>query len=133
MITQPIQPNSPTFGYSNQLKTLYRKGELPVKYGFYGDKLTQKNVSLEHLKPHSKGGKTELSNLVLASKQKNQARGNTDIRNFANKETIAKYLSQFIDVKIERFDGNKYINGIIKTLTNLGVIKWLSNGLKRKF
>ena len=133
MKTQPIQPNSPTFGYSNQLKTLYRKGELPVKYGFYGDRLTQKNVSLEHLKPYSKGGKTELNNLVLASKQKNQARGNADIRNFANKETIAKYLGQFIDVKIKGFDGNKYINGIIKTLTNLGVLKWLSNGLKRKF
>ena len=123
MLIQPIPPNSQTFGYSHPLKTLYIKGKLPVKYGFYGDRLTQKNVSLEHLKPHSKGGKTELNNLVLASKQKNQARGNADIRNFANKETIIKYLSQFIDVKINDFDGNKYINGIIKTLTNLGVIK----------
>ena len=125
MRTQPIQ--QPTFQYNSPLKTLYRKGELPVKYGFYGDILTQKNVSLEHLKPYSKGGKTELSNLVLASKQKNQARGNSDIRNFANKETIIKYLSHFIDIKIKGFDGNKYINGIIKTLTNLGVIKWLQN------
>ena len=123
MKIQPIPPNSPTFGYSHQLKTLYRQGKLPVKYGFYGDKLTQKNVSLEHLKPHSNGGETVLSNLVLASKQKNQARGNADIRDFANKETIVKYLNQFIDVKIKGFDGNKYINGIIKTLTNLGVIK----------
>ena len=123
MRIQPIPPNSPTFGYSHQLKTLYRQGKLPIRYGFYGDKLTQKNVSLEHLKPHSKGGKTELSNLVLASKKKNQARGNEDIRNFANKETIIKYLSQFIDVKIKDFDGNRYINGIIKTLRNLGVIK----------
>ena len=131
MRIQPIPPNSPTFGYSHQLKTLYRQGKLPVKYGFYGDKLTQKNVSLEHLKPYSKGGKTELSNLVLASKQKNQARGNADIRNFANKETIIKYLSQFIDVKIKDFDGNKYINGIIKTLRNLGVIKWVTGQVAR--
>ena len=123
MKIQPIQPNSPTFEYSHPLKTLYIKGKLPVKYGFYGDRLTQKNVSLEHLKPFSKGGKTELNNLVLASKQKNQDRGNADIRNFANIETIIKYLSQFIDVKINEFDGNKYINGIIKTLTNLGVFK----------
>ena len=83
MRIQPIPPNSPTFGYSHPLKTLYRQGKLPVRYGFYGDKLTQKNVSLEHLKPHSKGGKTELSNLVLASKQKNQARGNALISNLA--------------------------------------------------
>lgn len=123
MKIRPTPHNSPTFGYSNQLKTLYRQGKLPIKYGFYGDRLTQKNVSLEHLKPFSKGGKTELSNLVLASKQRNQARGNADIRSFANKETIIKYLSQFIDVKIKGFDGNKYINGIIKTLTNMGVIK----------
>ena len=123
MLIQPIQPNSPTFGYSHPLKTLYRKGKLPVRYGFYGDRLTQKNVSLEHLKPFSEGGKTELNNLVLASKEKNQDRGNADIRNFANKETIIKYLSQFIDVKINDFDGNKYINGIIKTLITLGVIK----------
>ena len=131
MKIQPIPPNSPSFGYSHQLKTLYRQGKLPIRYGFYGDILTQKNVSLEHLKPYSKGGKTELSNLVLASKQKNQARGNADIRNFANKETIAKYLSQFIDIKIKGFDGNKYINGIIKTLRKLGVIKWVTGQVAR--
>ena len=121
MKIQPIQQNSHSFGYSHPLKTLYIKGKLPVKYGFYGDRLTKKNVSLEHLKPFSKGGKTELNNLVLASKQKNQDRGNADIRNFANKETIIEYLSQFIDVKINDFDGNKYINGIIITLRKIGV------------
>ena len=122
MKIQPIQQNI-TFQYKSPLKTLWKKGELPVEYGFYGDKLTPNNVSLEHLKPHSKGGKTVLSNLVLASKQKNQARGNADIRNFTNIETIIKYLNQFVDVKVKGFDGNKYINGIIKTLTNLGVMK----------
>ena len=43
MLIQPMQ-QSPTFQYNSPLKTLYRKGELPVKYGFYGDKSTQKNV-----------------------------------------------------------------------------------------
>ena len=92
-----IQPTttSPTFQYNSPLKTLWRKGELPVRYGFYGDRLTQKNVSLEHLKPHSKGGKTELSNLVLEKKKKNMARGNVDIRNFANKEAIAEHIGEF--------------------------------------
>lgn len=122
MKIQPTQ-QTPTFQYNSPLKTLWRKGKLPVKYGFYGDVLTQSNVSLEHLLPHSKGGKTELDNLVLASKQKNEARGNADIKGFINNETIANYLSQFIGVKTKEFDGNKYILGIIKTLTNLGVIK----------
>ena len=44
MRIQPIPPNSPTFGYSNQLKTLYRQGKLSVKYDFYGDiKITKKH------------------------------------------------------------------------------------------
>lgn len=123
MRIQPIQQLSPTFEYNSPLKTLWKKGKLPVKYGFYGDKLTQKNVSLEHLKPFSKGGKTELNNLVLASKEKNTIRGNADIRNFTDSKAIIKYLSQFIDVKMNDFDGNKYINGVIKTLINLGVLK----------
>lgn len=95
---------------------------MPITKGFYGDTLTQKNVSLEHLKPHSQGGKTDLDNLVLASKEKNMQRGNDDIRNFTNKKLIVDYLSQFIDVVVDGFDGNKYINGIIKTLNKLGVL-----------
>ena len=70
-----IEVGSPvSFGYSNILKTEWRKGHLPsVKYGFYGEKLTQKNLSLEHLQAHSKGGKTVLSNLVLAAKEAKEA------------------------------------------------------------
>ena len=71
-----IQADSLTFKYQNILKTQYKKGRLPsVKYGFYGDKLTKKTVTLEHLRPVCQGGKTELKNLVLASANKNQERG----------------------------------------------------------
>jgi len=71
MKVSPIYSNV-SFGYSSPLKTLYKKGKLPVKYDFYGSKLTNKNVTLEHLKPHSQGGKTNLKNLVLATKENNQ-------------------------------------------------------------
>ena len=121
MRIQPIQ-QSPTFQYNSPLKTLYRKGELPVRYGFYGDKLTQKNVSLEHLKPFSKGGKSNLDNFVLASKRNNMARGNDDIRHYANKENIITYLAQFIGIKLPNFDGDKYIQGVINTLKKLGAL-----------
>lgn len=107
------------FQYSSPLKTLWRKGKLPVKYGFYGDILTQKNVSLEHLKPHSKGGKTNLANLVLASKTKNQARGNDAIDGYLDVKTVIRYLAQFKDIKLKDFDGNKYIAGILATLGGL--------------
>ena len=111
-----------TFGYSNILKTQFLKGNLKtVKYGFYGDKLNKKNVSLEHLKPKSKGGKSELENFVLASKHKNQLRGNKDIKPFIDKETVLRYLLQFVGVKANNFIGDNYIKAVIKTLKNLGV------------
>ena len=119
MKIQQTPPYNPNFQYSSPLKTLWRKGKLPVKYGFYGDRLTQKNVSLEHLKAHSKGGKTNLANLVLASKAKNNARGNDAIDKYLDIKTVIRYLAQFKDVKLQGFDGNKYIAGIVATLGGL--------------
>ncbi len=61
MNVPPIQPKpQPSFGYKHPLKTLYKKGQLPIKRGFYGEIITPKTVSLKHLKPISQGGKTEL-------------------------------------------------------------------------
>ena len=111
-----------TFGYSNVLKTQYIKGNLKtVKYGFYGDKLSKKTVTLEHLKPKSKGGKSELENFVLASRYRNQLRGNNDIRGYIDKENVLRYLLQFVGIKAENFNGDNYIMMILKTLKKLGV------------
>ena len=112
-------PQNVAFGYSSPLKTLYLKGDLPLKYGFYGDRLNKANVSLEHLLPKSKGGKTDLSNLVLASKRNNQLRGNQPISGYLNLEALQVYLDQFKTINTKGFDGNSYIKGILKTLTNL--------------
>ena len=107
-------------GYNSILKKYYKSGQLPsVKYGFYGDKLTKDTVSLEHLKPHSKGGHTNLSNLVLASREQNTKRGNDDLRLHFNPETAQRYLQQFIGIKLKRFDGNNYVQGILRTLNKL--------------
>jgi hypothetical protein len=119
MLVQGIPSYNLNFQYSSPLKTLWRKGKLPVKYGFYGDVLTQKNVSLEHLKPHSKKGKTNLANLVLASKAKNNARGDNPIDDYLDVKNVIRYLAQFKDVKLQGFDGNKYIAGILATLGGL--------------
>ena len=110
---------NPSFGYSSPLKTLFLKGQLPVKYGFYGDRLNTKNVSLEHLLPRSKGGKTSLDNLVLASKEKNQKRGNQPISKYINFEAMQTYIDQFKNVKTNGFNGNEYIKNILKTVTEL--------------
>lgn len=118
MKLKPINSNV-SFGYSSPLKTLYKKGKLPVKYGFYGDKLTKKNVSLEHLKPHSKGGKTTLDNLVLATKENNQLRGDGDLKDFIDRDNVIRYLLQFMGVKRRGFNGDEYIRGILKTIEEL--------------
>ena len=116
-----IEPISFT-GYNSPLKSEWRKGKFPtVRHGFYGDELTNENISLEHLQPHSKGGKTKLNNLVLASKEKNNIRGSKPIQNFVNKQTIADYLLQFIGIKTKKFNGDDYINGVITTLKDMHI------------
>lgn len=116
-----IQPlTGVSFGYSNILKTLYKKGKLPtVKYGFYGEPLTKKNVTLEHLKCISHGGKTELKNLVLATANKNQERGASPLVDMLNWEYAGRYLEQFKNVVVGCFNGNQYIEMILNTIKEL--------------
>jgi len=117
MNPQPV--DTITFGYHHPLKTMYIKGKLPIKYGFYGGILNKKNVSLEHLKPHSQGGKTELDNLVLSTKSNNQNRRAEPLSHYITIKNVTRYLQQFIDVKSGDFNGNEYIQKILKTLGGL--------------
>jgi hypothetical protein len=124
-----IQPlPQPTFqgrykmnGSNPDLKALWDRGKLPtVKYGFYGDKLDFNTVTREHLLPKSKGGTKRFGNIVLASKVKNNGRGNGDIRDFIDIEAAKNYLKQFLGLK-EPIDGNRYVQAVQKTLKFLGV------------
>ena len=113
-------PPNPNFGYSHALKTAWKKGKIPqVKYGFYGERLTKKNISLEHLHPISQGGKTEWKNLVLASNKINNARGDKPLGEYLNLKAMAQYLEQFVNIKVKGFDGNKYIAMILETVGGL--------------
>lgn len=126
MFIRKIDSNQPNFGYTTILSKLYKKGKLPtVKYGLYGKELTLKNCSNEHLIPHSKGGKTDLTNIALADRFVNMSRGNGDIKEFLTIDMIKDYLSQFIDIKVKHsnkilFNGNEYIKNIIPTFEKLG-------------
>lgn len=118
MRTQAIQSTS--FGYSHALKTAWKKGALPqVKRGFYGEKLTKKNVSLEHLKPKSQGGETKWHNLVLADNKINNERGDKPLSEYINYKAMGEYLDQFKNIKVKGFDGNKYIAMILETVGGL--------------
>jgi 5-methylcytosine-specific restriction endonuclease McrA len=114
-------PTFPNFeGYKSQLKTLWKRGKLKtVTRGLYGDILTKDNLSLEHLKPHSKGGRTALSNLALASKDKNNFRNSKPLKDFLTSEMVENYLKQFKDIHARGFSGNKYIEMLRKTFKEL--------------
>lgn len=125
-----MKPTSiPTFrgkyklnGGNPDLKALWDRGKLPtVKYGFYGDELTHENITREHLLPKSQGGTKSFGNIVLASKQKNNARGNDDITKYASLDNVRQYLSQFINFKNEFINGHKYIKEVLDTLQRLGL------------
>lgn len=110
-----LNPDNP------DLKTLWDTGKLSkVKYGFYGDRLTQDNVSREHLLPKSLGGTTKFGNIVLASKQNNSMRGNRPIAWYIDLTAAKRYLKQFENMKIP-IDGNRYIQAVKNTLKFLGI------------
>ena len=109
-----------SFGYQHPLKTMWKRGQLPtVKVGIYGDELTRSNISLEHLLPISRGGKTTSANLALASQEKNFERSSYDIFLFTTQEKIQQYLEQFKNIIVIDFNGNKYIEELQKTLEKL--------------
>lgn len=112
-------------GYNSILKDMYKDGKLPsVKVGLYGGRLSKQTVSLEHIKPASKGGSTALKNMALSTKENNRLRGNRDINNYLTKAMLYNYLIQFKDLIIKYkgkiFNGNNYITNIVSTLKKVG-------------
>ena len=122
---QELNKHQHSFGYSNELKTLFKKGLLPtVRVDAGGNKLTKKNVTLDHIIPRSKGGKGVTGNYMLAEKTFNSNRGADPLTAWATMEGIIKYLNQFIGVRVGNFIGNNYITEVLKTLekaSELGV------------
>ena len=118
MLITPIQRIN--FGYKSILKTHWLNGKMPsVTHGIYGGKLTKDNITLEHLKPHSKGGRTSLNNLALSVGENNWKRSNAPIGEFLNKETFEAYCEQFKGIKLPYFNGDNYIKEITKTVERL--------------
>lgn len=111
-----------SFGYKSILKDLFRQGEIPsVTRGLYGNKIDNSTVSIEHLLPHSLGGKDTLSNYALAHVQANVARGSNPLPYFLDSKMLDDYLSQFnFEIK-GRFNGYAYQDMIRKTCKELGV------------
>lgn len=114
-----ILPTNNGILFQSRLKTLYKKGKLPVRYGIYGERLTPGNVSDEHIICRCFGGTDDLSNIALADKAYNNMRGNRPITEFLTLGNINLYLQQFKGVKRQGFDGDSYIKGIRETFRRL--------------
>lgn len=105
------------FTYKSVLKTEWLKGNMPsVTRGLYGGLLTKDNITLEHIKPHSKGGKTELKNLALAVDVNNFNRSAKPLNQYLTKEMFASYIEQFKDIKLPNFNGKEYTEALTKTV-----------------
>ena len=105
------------FLYKSVLKTQWLNGNMPtVKIGIYGGKLTPDNITLEHIVPHCKGGKTQLANLALATGANNYKRSAKPFSQYFNKDTFNRYIEQFRDIRLPEFDGQKYIEMLTKTV-----------------
>lgn len=108
------------FGYKSILKTQWLKGNMPsVKFDMGGNRLTKNNISLGHMLPHSKGGPTSLSNLMLETKGYNMMKGNSPFSMFFDKEAFESYCEQFKDIDLPDFNGKAYIELITKTAERL--------------
>lgn len=117
--------NLNNFGaYHAPVKTLFLSGKFgdKVTKGFYGDTITPKNVSLEHLEAHSRGGRNNWGNLVLASKTRNGGKGASSLHEFINIEAAKAYLQQFTGIHIPgKFDGDAYIRMVKKKLADMHI------------
>lgn len=112
-----IQTDNIHFGYKSVLKSEWLKGNMPtVEKGIYGGVLTKKNITLEHIVPHSKGGKTELPNLALAVGINNWERSNKPFSEFFDPKTFNEYLEQFKDVDLPNFNGLRYIEDLTRVV-----------------
>lgn len=129
----PIKIDNISFGYKTAVSKLFREGKLPsVVKGFYGGELSVNpkslnRVSNEHLVPKSKGGSTELFNIVLATAKNNSDRSNEPLSKYFDKKAADEYWEQFKDVivkyqdkkKLRVFDGNKYIKDTQNTVKKI--------------
>lgn len=114
----PITPIS--FTYKSVLKTEWLKGNMPsVTHGIYGGILTKDNITLEHIKPHSKGGKTELKNLALAVDVNNFNRSAKPLNQYLTKEMFEQYIEQFKNIFLPDFNGKEYVENLTKTVERL--------------
>ena len=107
------------FGYKSVLKTYWREGKLPtVTKDIYGKTLVE--ATIEHIRPRSKRGKSNLFNYALANPQDNFKRGSDPIMDHTTFENVYNWFKQFVNVKLPNLDGQQYIKNTAKKFGKTG-------------
>lgn len=107
------------FGYKSVLKTYWREGKLPtVTKDIYGKPLVE--ATIEHIRPRSKRGKSNLFNYALANPQDNFKRGSDPIMEHTTFENVYNWFKQFVNVKLPNLDGQAYIKNAAKKFGKTG-------------
>lgn len=108
------------FKYKSILKTYWLKGVMPdVKYDMGRNRLTKDNITNGHMLPHSKGGQTNLSNLMLETANYNFAKSNKPFSQFYDENSFKAYCKQFEKINLPDFNGLDYIYRITKNAYTL--------------
>lgn len=110
-----MQVSSVSFGYKTKLSENYKKGRIPLEKGLYGGYLTPENKTNEHIRPVSKGGKTTMYNIALATAENNQKRGNDPLIEHLTMEGLIEYTLAFLEMpKVKGFNPIDYIKGFLR-------------------
>lgn len=113
--------NNLSFGYKNELKTLWKKGKLPtVKVDPYGKILEKGKGSLDHIVPYSICKCTKTENVMITDIWENNKRGTRPLNECTTRENIITYFKQFIGVNVKGFIGNNYIVNALKNIRKVG-------------
>ena len=103
-------------GYSSEMKRLYKKGKLKIKYSFYGGLLNKKEFSTDHIIPVSKGGASKQYNYVFCNAWQNSNRGNFPLEDYIDWKAAGIYFAQFKGVKVGMFNGDEYIKQALNSI-----------------
>ena len=92
---------------------------IPLKKDFYGADLTKKNVTLDHIQPKSKGGKSNLSNYVLSTELNNHKKSSKDVFFYATEKNTEEYFKAFEKINLANIKGVSYLALLSATLRRL--------------
>jgi len=109
--------NNVRFGYRSDLKRIVNAGAADCAY--CERPFTESNrATLEHIRPHSKGGVSNVSNYLPVHARCNQIRGNEDfapyIRTHQNK--IGYIQNTLNELRGQIIDGRDYVPAVARTL-----------------